>query len=123
MEKNKLCRIRDIYRAIAMLESQFDKLYGLNLNEAMMLCTLKEKGSITASELAEILGLTHSNTSKIICIAEKKKLLSRKIDKNDKRTMHFSITSKGIDLLSKINCTEMKMPEILQDITCNNHSD
>ena len=35
-----LCKIRDIYRAIAEFEAQFEQAYGLSLNEGMLLCTL-----------------------------------------------------------------------------------
>ena len=42
MEKKKICKIREIYRAIAALESLFEKQYDLNINEAMLLCHLKD---------------------------------------------------------------------------------
>lgn len=35
-----LCKIRDIYRAIAEFEGQFVQQYDLSLNEGMLLCTL-----------------------------------------------------------------------------------
>ena len=35
-----LCRIRDIYRAIAEFEVKFMQEFDLSLNEGMLLCTL-----------------------------------------------------------------------------------
>ena len=35
-----LCKIRDVYRAIAEFEVQFTQMYDLSLNEGMLLCTL-----------------------------------------------------------------------------------
>ena len=34
-----LCKIRDVYRAIAEFETQFMQQYNLSLNEGMLLCT------------------------------------------------------------------------------------
>ena len=52
-----LCRIRDLYRAILNFEQYFEQHYDLNLNEAMLLCTLSARSSQTAGEVAEALGL------------------------------------------------------------------
>ena len=46
MDKQIICRLRDINRAIAELERQFSQRFDLNINEAMLLCTLKEKGEL-----------------------------------------------------------------------------
>ena len=50
---NTLCRIRDLYRAIAEFENQFAKAYSLSLNEGMLLCTLLDNGQLSSSEIAE----------------------------------------------------------------------
>lgn len=39
---DSLCKIRDIYRAIATFEAEFEKHYNLTLNEGMLLCTLSK---------------------------------------------------------------------------------
>ena len=56
-----LCKIRDIYRAIAEFEAQFEQAYGLSLNEGMLLCTLLSRGKLSSSEVAEALGLSASD--------------------------------------------------------------
>ena len=62
---NTLCRLRDLYRAIAEFESSFSKTYGISLNEGMLLCILLDKGQQTSSEIADALGLSHSNASSL----------------------------------------------------------
>ena len=44
MDHTKICKLRDLYRAISALERRFERLYDLNINEAMLLCTLRESG-------------------------------------------------------------------------------
>ena len=90
-----LCRIRDIYRAIAEFEVKFMQEFDLSLNEGMLLCTLLNTPKLTSSEIAEALGLSASNTSKVIRSVEDKKLITRLVGKTDKRQMHFALTPEG----------------------------
>ena len=90
-----LCKIRDVYRAIAEFETQFMQQYNLSLNEGMLLC---------------------SNTSKLIRSVEEKKLIARIIGKVDKRQMHFSLTAEGKEQITAIKSTTHEMPELLQQI-------
>ena len=53
MGVESLCRIRDLYRAIAELEAEFVRRYTLSLNEGMLLCTLLHTVRMTAGELAK----------------------------------------------------------------------
>ena len=80
-----LCRIRDIYRAIAEFEVKFMQEFDLSLNEGMLLCTLLNTPKLTSSEIAEALGLSASNTSKVIRSVEDKKLITRLVGKTDKK--------------------------------------
>ena len=61
-----LCKIRDMYRAIAEFEARFEKVYQLGLNEGMVLCCLSRMEKLSSGEIAEQLNLTNSNTSKVI---------------------------------------------------------
>lgn len=116
MDKGKICKIRDIYRAIAEMEMRFQKRFGLNINEAMLLCMLQEQKGITAGELTKAMGLTHSNMSKVIRSVEKRKFVSRSFDKNDKRMIHFAITKVGMEQLETIKCSEIDIPEMLNEL-------
>ena len=111
-----LCRIRDIYRAIAEFETQFMLQYNLFLNEGMLLCALLDHSRLTSGEIAEALGLTHSNTSKLIRSVEEKKLIARVVGKVDKRQMHFSLTAEGKEQIAAIKNTTHEMPVILEQV-------
>ena len=111
-----LCKIRDVYRAIAEFEVQFTQMYDLSLNEAMLLCTLLNTPKLTSSEIAEALGLSASNTSKVIRSVEGKKLITRLIGKEDKRQMRFSLTTEGKNRISDIKNATFELSELLQQV-------
>ena len=108
-----LCKIRDVYRAIAEFEVQFTQMYDLSLNEGMLLCNTPK---LTSSEIAEALGLSASNTSKVIRSVEGKKLITRLIGKEDKRQMRFSLTTEGKNRISDIKNATFELSELLQQV-------
>lgn len=114
-----LCKIRDIQRSVMAFEQHFVERYGICLNEGMTLCSLKNVSKLSAGELGELLGLTPSNTSKVIASLEKKQLVKRTLSASDKRSMYFSLTPKGKELLSTINCDGLPMDATLKDLVCN----
>ena len=116
MDRQIICRLRDINRAIVELERQFSQRFDLSINEAMLLCTLMEKGELSSGALAEALGLTASNTSKVIASAEKKNLISRVLCKEDKRQMFFSLTTIGREKIERLHDEQVDFPEILKKI-------
>ncbi len=116
MDKKCICRLRSIYRAITALEQEMQKLHGININEGMLLCLLSENKSLTSGEIAEALGLTCSNTSKIICAVEKKALISRVMGKTDKREMYFSLSAAGKKRLKEMKDCDWELPEILTQV-------
>ena len=95
-------------------EQYFEQHYDLNLNEAMLLCTLSARSSQTAGEVAEALGLTNSNASKVIASAEALKLIKRQMCKDDKRRMRFSLTALGEERLARLQADDIEVPEILR---------
>lgn len=114
MKKECLCNIRSIYRKIGAFEQLLQKEFGLNLNEAILLCVVEDKDNITSGEIAEEMNMTNSNASKVISTLEKKKLICRHACKEDLRCMKFSITTKGAELLVAINSSDMELPDVLQ---------
>ena len=107
MDKKCICHLRSIYRAITALEQEMQKLHGININEGMLLCLLSENKSLTSGEIAEALGLTCSNTSKII---------SRVMGKTDKREMYFSLSAAGKKRLEEMKDCDWELPEILTQV-------
>lgn len=108
-----LCRIRDIHRAIVAYEQKLIREYELTLNEGMLLCSLSQSEQLTSGEIAELLGLTCSNTSKVISSVEKKRFIRRLLGKKDKRQMYFSITKEGLQHLETIRSKETALPDEL----------
>ena len=100
-------------------EQHFAERYGICLNEGMTLCSLKNTAKLSAGELGELLGLTPSNTSKVIASLEKKQLVKRTLSASDKRSMFFSLTPKGKELISTIKCDSLPMDATLKDLVCN----
>lgn len=114
MKKECICKIREIYRNIAAFEVSLQKQLGLNINETMLLCIVSEHENISSGEIAEEMKLTPSNTSKVIAALENSGMIRRKTCKEDKRCMKFSITKKGTELLTQMDCENLQLPDKLK---------
>lgn len=112
----EMCKLRDVQRAMAQYETAFESKYGICINAGMALCTLSSNDGLTSGQLGQMLGLSHSNTSKIICALEKKGYIGRDIGKRDKRQMNFSLTGEGDKLLESIDCDAVGIPMILKTL-------
>ena len=117
MDNSCLCRIRDIYRAVVSFENELQQAVGLNINEAALLCVLSDGKTRLSGEIAEALGVTRSNASKIIASLEKQMYIHRQPCEEDSRCQKFRITKKGRDKLSQIQCDDIKMPAGLERLT------
>ncbi len=109
-----LCRIRDLARAVADFEQQFEHHYGLSLNEGVLLCRLCRHTTLTSGEIADVLHLSCSNASKVICSVERKGLVCRKLADEDKRRMLFSLTDKGRKELERLKVCSVEPPELIR---------
>ena len=78
----RICVIKDIYKALYRFERDFADEHGITINEAMVLCALREGETRTAGALSEYVGLSNSRVSK-------------EIAPHDKRQMVFSLTDEG----------------------------
>lgn len=112
---NPICTLRDIYRSIRDFDEKFQQKHDLCLNEGMLLCSLKD-AMLTSSQLADVLGLTASNTSKVIKSVEKKSLVERILGKDDKRQMYFALTVLGKNKLDVIKQEEQQVLKLLKQI-------
>lgn len=113
--KTKLCLLRDIFKIIKDFEFEFQKKHDLCLNEGMTLCSLKN-GKLSSSELAEYLGLTPSNMSKVIRSVEDKGFVERIMGDEDKRQMYFALSPDGKSKLNSLKCEEESLDSILESI-------
>ena len=66
-----ICAMRDVFKAMGNFETAFEKMYQITLNEAMILCALKEASEkVTATNLSKQTELSPSHTSKMLRILE-----------------------------------------------------
>lgn len=110
----QLCKIRELYRAIARFEASFIEQHQLSLNEGMLLCCLQQHGTSTAGQIAELLELTSSNTSKVIRAVEEKGLINRILCKSDKRQMCFELSAEGRKKIKQIETNAIPLDLPLQ---------
>lgn len=90
-----ICKIKDVYKALYTFEKEFAQNYNMTINEAMLLCCMKDGSSRSAYEIAEFIGLSNSRVSKIIMSVEQRGWLIREIGADDKRKMIFSLSEQG----------------------------
>ncbi|MEG1544828.1 MAG: winged helix DNA-binding protein [Tannerellaceae bacterium] len=90
-----ICALKDIYKALYQFEKDFSDTHLLTINEAMLLCCLKEGEARTAGTICEYIGLSNSRVSKVITAVENKGFIRRAVSKEDKRQMLFTLTPKG----------------------------
>ena len=84
---DKLCRIRDLQRAVHQFEANLERQYGICLNEGMTLCSLSKAGRLSCGELSDQLGLTPKNISKVKRSVQEKEIVKREQGTADKRHM------------------------------------
>lgn len=111
---DRLCRIRDLQRAVMRFEETFETHFGISLNEGMALCTLSEREKMCSGELGEALGLTASNTSKVLRTVETKGLVTREMCCKDRRQIFYSLTERGREHLAAIHAAEVETPPLLE---------
>ncbi|MCM1312062.1 MAG: winged helix DNA-binding protein [Bacteroides sp.] len=116
MEKIKsICVMRELLKAMNALESQLQSRFGVSINEAMALCCIGGD-TLTASKISENIGLTPSNTSKVIRSIESKELVTRSPGDTDHRQMCFTLTEKGMEKLRTIKNNEIEIPEFIKPL-------
>ena len=98
METACICAIRKIYRAIGAFELELNQLLGVNINEAMLLCLLSEKADLTAGEIAEGMGLSRSNSSKVVAAMQQRGYVRRVLCTEDGRSCRLHLTKSGEEL-------------------------
>src|SRR5574344_1530570 len=108
-----LCKIREIYRAVSAFEGEMEKTYNLCLNEGMLLCSLSKTDKLSSGEIAESLGLTTSNTSKVIKSVEQREMRSHVIGSAGKRGVDFAVPPEGREALFVIAWRDIRLADWL----------
>ena len=82
-----ICAIKDIYKILYQFEKNFSEVHAITINEAMLLCCLKDNEAKSAGMICDYIGLSNSRVSKVITSVENKGFIRRNINKEDKRQM------------------------------------
>ncbi|MCD8031713.1 MAG: winged helix DNA-binding protein [Bacteroides sp.] len=107
-----ICNLKDIYKALYQFEKEFMETHRITINEAMVLCCMKDGELKTAGAICEFVGLSNSRVSKVITSVESKGYIYRAISKEDKRQMLFSLTSQGEEKISRMQASDLHIQEL-----------
>lgn len=102
-----ICAIKDIYKILYQFEKNFSEVHAITINEAMLLCCLKDNEAKSAGMICDYIGLSNSRVSKVITSVENKGFIRRNINKEDKRQMFFSLTPKGKEKIQQMMQAEL----------------
>jgi DNA-binding MarR family transcriptional regulator len=96
-----LIKIRKIVRSINLESKKIQKEYGISIPQMLCLDFLKRSQNFqsTQKQLRDFLNLNSSTVTGIINRLEKRGLIARLPKRDDKRTTHIILTSKGSKLL------------------------
>lgn len=107
-----ICAIKDIYKVLYQFEKTFAEANDITLNEAMVLCCLKEGETKSAGTICEYIGLSNSRVSKIITSVEDKGYIRRIVNKEDRRQMFFVLTPGGKEKIGRMKAAGLQ-PDLL----------
>lgn len=111
-----ICALKDLYKVLYQFEKDFQQEHAITLNEAMMLCCLKQGDCKTAGTLSEYIGLSNSRVSKVITTVENKGFISRNISPDDKRQMLFALTTAGKEKVAQMQQAELKFEALYRQL-------
>lgn len=111
-----ICAIKDIYKTLYQFEKSFADAHDITINEAMLLCCLKNNEAKSAGTLCEYIGLSNSRVSKVITSVEDKGYIHRRINKEDKRQMFFSLTTTGKEKIRQMMDAELCIDNLFNQL-------
>lgn len=114
-----ICALKDIYKVLYQFEREFQEKFVLTINEAMLLCCLKEGDSKTAGAICDYINLSNSRVSKVITAVENKGFIRRTISKTDKRQMLFTLTVKGKEKVEQMQSADLSIRELYDKLSDN----
>lgn len=107
-----ICRIKEIYKTLYQFERIFSERHELTINEAMLLCCLRDGRPRTAGTLCDFVGLSNPRVSKVITAVEGKGFLLRTISPHDRRQMLFSLSDGGYAKIRQMQQAAMGFDEL-----------
>ncbi len=106
MKQHTLCIIHSVQQAVRTYEAELKATIGLSLNEGLCLCAVRE-GYCEPAAIAAQLALSPSRLSKIFEDMKTKALITRSINKDNRRNISVNLTEKGTELLTKLDSSDI----------------
>lgn len=114
---DSICAIKDLYKVLYQFEKSFSEANDMTINEAMLLCCMKDGQSRSAGALCEYIGLSNSRVSKVITTVENKGFIERHINIEDKRQMIFSLTESGWQKIREMQEHELRFDDLFEHLS------
>lgn len=112
-----ICVIKEVYKLLYQFEKDFSEKHGVTINDAMVLCCLKNGDEKSAGDICDFVGLSNSRVSKVLCTVEEMGLIQRRLGLTDKRQMFFSLTESGKVKVEGMKGQSLHFTEFLQTIS------
>ena len=106
MLHHKICVIHRIQQAVRVYEDNLKERIGISLNECLCLCAVQE-GFCEPATIARQLNLSPSRLSRILDNMECKELITRAINKSNRRNITVTSTEKGTELLAMLDASDI----------------
>jgi len=96
-----LVALRRVIRATDLHSKHLAKTTGLTAPQILLLQTIRDKGEVTISELANKVSLSQATVTSILDRLEKRSLVYRERSKEDKRKVHAYLTDEAMEVLKE----------------------
>jgi DNA-binding MarR family transcriptional regulator len=117
-----ICVIKEVYRLLYQFEKDFQETHQISINDAMVLCCLKDEKEKSAGDVCGFVGLSNSRVSKVLCNVEDMGYIQRRLGSTDRRQMFFSLTEKGKQKVQMMKGQSLHFGEFLEKISLQCHS-
>ncbi len=110
--------VNQIYKSAMLVEkagNQLIKPLKVTVKKYVILTLIKE-GHTKTTQLAQYIQGSLANVTQKTKVLEKEGLIKRKLDKNDRRIWHFTLTKKGEDIYRKVFQLRIKSMEDLHKL-------
>jgi len=112
-----ICVIKEIYRMLYQFEKDFLDINKISINDAMILCCLKNGEEKSAGEVCDFVGLSNSRVSKVLCAVEDMGYIARRLGSIDRRQMFFSLTESGKQKVIEMKNKSLNISELMERIS------
>lgn len=112
-----ICVIKEVYKLLYQFEKDFAEKHHITINDAMVLCCLKNGKEKSAGDICDFVGLSNSRVSKVLCTVEEMGFIQRRLGLSDKRQMFFSLTELGREKVDSMKGQSLHFSEFLKSVT------